>query len=421
MTHYQAMMQIYGQLDYRLRRQLAGITAEALTMDLTAQRRAMVLQQIEATMKQANVQLSAVENDALEVFWRDQAAITTRQINAAGIFDQANMATWATIDQGAIRAIAADMANTRARFLGLIHNATGGRQGGILRQTDDFLRTLAGTEIPAALAGEPVYQVGAAIRDRGIDALRSGQGLQTLTEGLDKCLGVTYADNSFHSLHAYGQMSARTGVMRARTESNFQTMTDRGVHLFMVSTHGTICPLCLPFEGTVWAIDAEGEAMGYQRCPVTWPRHPQCSHSVYAHGGTPRETKPKEPPACAFEDDKAQRAWLKETHPQWYQAGRQGFGTQAEWNRAKHAVAGEGASLKELRGPRYRYRNIEQRRLDATAKLLKDPKLSYSGAMSSVTNEYMSTPAYAKARGKTGEFSPAKQQKLVEENWVSGA
>lgn len=421
--YYRHLMSIYIRLDRELRTTLSQVTAQALATDLTAAQQAMTLKRIEEILRANHVKLSALEGSAVPAFWADQQAIAKAQLARISIRDgssaaYANPATWSQMDEGAIRAVAHDMANTRARFLGTIPNAPPNRNGSVLRQIDDYLRVLGGQQIPRALAGEPLYQVGMAIREGGINLLRQGKDIQTIARGLDRCLGVTYANGSFHSLHAYGQMSARTGVMRARTESSAEAFGALDIHLFRVSEHGTICPLCLPFEGTVWAMDETGVAAGYQRCPVYWPRHPNCGHSIIPYLGTPEEAPPKNPPAVAFEDDAAQRAWLKENHPEWYQAGRQGFGTQAEWQRAKIVLHdGEGLALSELRGPRYRYRNIEERRIQATANMLKDPGLSYSSAMASVTQAYMDTPAYAKLRATAGEISPTQQRRMVEENW----
>jgi len=420
--YYNALMTIYTRLDQELRTELRSVTVEALKGDFDLQRKAKILHDIEAKIREMHGSTSAIENEALAAWWKDQQAVTRGQLAALGKADSdsallaaADPGTWANVDHGAIKALASDMAGYRARFLGLLPNADKSLNGGILRQVDDYLRTLAGENIPRALAGESVYRVGMAIREGGIDALRTGAGLQDLAAGMDAALGVTYADGSVHSLQAYSQMAARTGVMRARTEASLSTMQQHGVHLFQVSTHGTICPLCLPFEGTVWAFDAEGERQGYQRCPVSWPRHPSCAHSVIPYLGLPAEGTPATPPDAAFEGDRAQREWVKEKNPELLQAARQGFSTQAEWNNAKKTLAeGHGVELSELRGPRYRYRNIEARRQQATANMLENPSLKYKDAMSGITTGYMQTPEYAMARATSGIYSPTRQRKIVD-------
>ncbi len=53
------------------------------------------------------------------------------------------------------------------------------------------------------------------------------------------------------SLHAYGSMALRTTVRQAE---NLAVLTaDRGQDLYKISSHGTSCPLCAPYEGRVYS------------------------------------------------------------------------------------------------------------------------------------------------------------------------
>lgn len=413
---YSELMTLYADLDARLRNELRDASIDALRGSWSLQRKAETLRKLRTLMTDHHRLMGAVENRALSEWWEDQQIVTRatlatqgEQYGIASALEAGNPATWAGVNERGVEAIAADMAGRRAAFLGVIESGS----GGILRQADDLLRTLAGEQLPRAMIGDSVAEIGRAIREGGIQALREGRSLQLLADGIDACAGVTYADGSRHSLQAYGQMSARTGVARARTEAAFGEMQEYGVHLFQVSSHGTLCPLCAPFEGTVWSIDAAGEREGYKPCPVSWPRHPHCRHQTLAYFGVPSEPKPATPPQAAFEGDKAQREWFRETHPERLRAARQGFGNVAEWERAKRKL-GDKADITQLRGKRFRYKGIEARRIKATERMLKDPSLSYSDAMGSVTREYLRTPDYAKARAKTGELSPAAQQKILQ-------
>lgn len=418
MDHYQTLISLYIRLDEQLRTELRGVTLQALRGSFTLQRKAATLAQIEAKLREMQVALSVADNEALTAWWADQQAVTRGQLahlgNLHGVALGAdNPATWAGVNHRAINAIAADLSGRRAAFLGLVQHADG-RPGGILRQVDDYLRTIAGEELPASLVGESTYRVGMLVRERGVKALADGRELQVLAEGLDRCLGVTYANGTQHSLHAYGQMVARTGVMRARSEAAMGEMQSYGVHAYQVSTHGTICYLCKAHEGVVYALDAIGEQQGYPRAPMPPPYHPACGHIALPWFGVPSEGPPKAPPDIVYASDREKYAWMRENHPELLQASRQGFGSEAEWKRAKRVLhKGKGVELSELRGKRWRYRGIEQRRIQATADMLTNHKQPYKQAMRGVTDAYMQTPDYAKQRAKTGFYSPSAQRKIL--------
>jgi hypothetical protein len=191
-------------------------------------------------------------------------------------------------------------------------------------------------------------------------------------------------------------------------------MQQNGVHVYQVIPHGSLCALCAPYEGTCWAIDSEGEAMGYRRCPVSWPRHPYCWHPFAPFLPGISKGEKQLPDALYNASDTEHRTFQRTHYPEWTQAARQGFSTTYEWERAVKTLHKEhGLKKSELRGMRWRYAGIEQRRIKATEAMLKDPNLSYAEAMRRQTRGFMGRDAYWTQRVKTGVYSPTRQQQIL--------
>lgn len=286
-----------------------------------------------------------------------------------------------------LKALAAEVAGRRSQFV-----------GAILRQSSDYLRELATGELAKGLGiGDSPYDVGRAIWDGSIRRLLDGaparggdRALQQLAEGIDRACGVVYSDGSVHSLHAYGEMSARTGTLAALNEGSMQRYASAGIHLVKASEHGTLCFLCQPFEGCVFALDSAGEDAGYPRANFTLPRHPNCRHSWGPYLESAFGPGKKLDPAVAAMGDRELYARMRDDVPrgkELMEAARRGFRNRAEYDRLK-------AKGEEF-GPRYRRAGIEARRIEATRRVLESGgRLSYSQAMGQVTGEA------AKAEGR---------------------
>lgn len=283
--------------------------------------------------------------------------------------------TWDQLNRQSIEALAGDVAGQRTRFL----------THGILRQADDYLRQLSSGEVSAGLGlGRGPRAVGRAIRDGSIRQLQDGRAIQYLAGRIESAVGVVYSDGSVHSLQAYGEMSARTGMMRAYSEGSAARHQEYGIHLYRVSTHQTLCWMCRPFEGTVWAYDAQGEAMGYAQCPREVPFHPNCRHHRQAFVPEVMEGENLDP-SIAGMDDRALYRHMRDDVPdgaemmRWQRLG---------WRNEKEARAGIAAGKEH--GPHWRDAGIEGRRNEALkAVLAGGGKTSYSQEMSRITGNRM--------------------------------
>lgn len=280
------------------------------------------------------------------------------------------------LNRPAIEAIAQDIAGQRGRFL-----------GSILRQGQDLLREISSGEIARGLGlGNGARVVGEAIREGAIARVLEQRGgaakVDALAKRIDAACGVVYSDGSVHSLEAYGQMSARTGMMRAFAEGSARTYQAAGVHLYTVSTNGTLCHICLPYEGKTFAFDEEGERLGYPRMNRPVPLHPNCQHSI---APALEELGPYEQvdPAVLTATDSDLYARMRDEVPDGRQRldwARRGFRNDMEAKRLE-------ARGQEY-GPRYRRAGIEARRIEATRRVLESGgKVSYRQALRDVLAE----------------------------------
>ncbi|MHB9110623.1 MAG: hypothetical protein ACYDCO_26525 [Armatimonadota bacterium] len=304
----------------------------------------------------------------------------------------------------ALSALAQDAAGQRDKLL-----------TAILRQSDDYLRGLASGEIAEGLGlGRSSYAVGKAIREGLIASVRTGAVQQELARGIMTASGVVYSDGSVHSLHAYGQMAGRTGMAQALRVGQLNRFSTTGlVHVVKIPFTGTLCFLCAPTEGRCYAIDAEGERLGYPPIAAwyaTGAGHPSCRHTAFSPVVFPDPRTDLPPDRWTLTAEKSELYHrFRDEHPELYQASRQGFATTgelAQWRKANPDVPFE-----ELRGPRFRYQRIESRRQAAVEEILQNPDLSYADAMSRQTESFMAGEDYQAQRP---EKTPAAQARAVQ-------
>jgi hypothetical protein len=381
----EALARVYIAAGQRITQGLLNATAGGWEW----QRCQALLAQVELELSRLGVFVDNWEQAQLAMAWelgsKDAAAQLAALPERARDALQASDVSWATLNRETLQALANEAAGQRGRFL-----------TGILRQSRDYLRRLATGELAKGLGiGDSPADIGRAIRDGSIRQALSGRALQEMAGGVNRAVGVVYSDGSVHSLHAYGQMAARTGLMAAHSEGGLNTYASAGVHLVQVSSHSTLCFLCEPLEGTVWALDEAGEALGYQRPGFHLPRHPNCGHSWIPwmpeiHGeGSQLE------PRVAQMSDRELYARMRDDVPdgrEKMQALRDGFRDWKQYRRLK----AQGLE----HGPRFREAGIERRRLQATRMVLESGgKLTYPQAMAKLTGQRM------KAEGK-GIFRP---------------
>jgi hypothetical protein len=302
----------------------------------------------------------------------------------------------------ALKRLAEDAAGQRSIFL-----------RAILRQSRDYLRDLTTGHIARGMGlGHGTAAVGRALRESLIDQQRNGEIVSALAAKVNTATGVIYSNGTVHSLHEYARMATHTGMMGAMNEGSLDMYRALDVNCLRVSTHGTLCYICAPLEGTVFALDAKGEEMGYpSHATISLPQHPNCSHS-FEPVAFPDKDKDHAPPTWALGTDSAAKrdmyARFREEHPEKQQMSRQGFTSThevAKWKRGNPGVPDS-----ELRGPKYRYSGINARRQEAIATMLKEPGLSYSNAVSRQTRAYMRTEQYTKERTAP---TPSAQRKAA--------
>lgn len=272
----EVLTRVYQDLDARLRQALLTATADSWDW----RRCQALLEQVAAQLARLNVYVDDWDGRQLRLASEDGRRRADEHLAAQGIrLSQAEDAAWNRLNSEGLNTLSKAVAGHRQQFV-----------SAILRRSTDYLRELTAGELGAGLGlGKGALDVGRAIRDGSIARLQGGQAIQDLAGRMDAAAGVVYTDGSVHSLHAYGEMSARTGMMAALNESSALRYRSAGVHLYKVSSHGTLCWMCAPYEGMVFAFDAEGEALGYPLMNRPIPLHPNCFPAgVLVHG--PRAT-----------------------------------------------------------------------------------------------------------------------------------
>lgn len=258
----------------------------------------------------------------------------------------------------------------------------------VLRESDDYLRSVATGKLAEGLAlGDGAEDVGRALREALIDGVRTGEAQSAIADGIMQASGVVYSDGSVHSLHEYGMMAARTGMANAQREGTGHRFAQNGVHVVEIPDNGTLCFLCAPTEGKCFALDAEGEAMGYPPISAwyqTGAGHPNCKHVGFIPVLYPDKDEDRAPEASTLSATRSELyQQFAEDHPDYLKASRQGFSSIGEFEvaKAKHP----NTPIEDLRGSRYRLPGINDRRKAAIVNMLNEPGLTYSRAMSRQT------------------------------------
>lgn len=368
----EALRRVYLAAGSRVRQGLLTATVGGFEWE----RSQAILRQIEAELARLNTYVANWESGQLSLAYTtgaDTAGERLLELAADGGTPLAQPGAFTTLPREPLSALASEIAGRRSQFV-----------GAILRQSRDYLRQLATGELARGLGiGDSALDVGRQIRDGSIDRLLGKQPLQQLAAGIDRACGVVYSDGSVHSLHAYGEMSARTGTLGALNEGAVQRYASAGVHLLQVSTHQTLCFLCHPLEGCVFAMDEAGEQAGYPRPNFTLPRHPNCRHSWGPYFTATAGPGKQLAPDVAAMGDRELYARMRDEVPDGAErmdAARKGWRNWPEYQRGR-------AAGQEF-GPRWREAGIESRRIEATRRVLESGgRLNYQQAIAQVTGE----------------------------------
>jgi len=81
-----------------------------------------------------------------------------------------------------------------------------------------------------------------------------------------------------YDLIKYAKMVSRTRLRKIQSEAVKKTCQQYENDLVEISDHGTITPICIPFEGNVYSLS--GKTPGYPMLTDSPPYHPNCEHSM---------------------------------------------------------------------------------------------------------------------------------------------
>lgn len=142
------------------------------------------------------------------------------------------------------------------------------------RRTDDAFRRVGLEEVgQGVVAGATRREVSAAIHRRLID-----EAVTDATTGFVDARGARW------DLGTYTEMVARTTMREAMTAGTLGRLQEVGHDLVTISSHGTTCDICGPYEGQTYSVS--GDDQDYEQLPDGGPPwHPNCMHVITAGTG----------------------------------------------------------------------------------------------------------------------------------------
>ena len=81
-----------------------------------------------------------------------------------------------------------------------------------------------------------------------------------------------------YNMIKYSKMVARTRLRHVQSEAVKNSCEQFDNDLVEISAHGTVCPICIPYEGNIYSIS--GKSSVYPYLDDTPPYHPNCEHSM---------------------------------------------------------------------------------------------------------------------------------------------
>jgi len=91
--------------------------------------------------------------------------------------------------------------------------------------------------------------------------------------------GLILVKGKYWDARKYAKLVARTELRKAQTEATKDTCKQYENDLVQVSSHGTVCDICIPFEGNVYSIS--GHDLEFPPLTDDPPYHPHCDHSIH--------------------------------------------------------------------------------------------------------------------------------------------
>lgn len=410
-TNVEVITKLYRAMQAKLYGYLVTATLDAAKNEWNIKRANIIMEQIRGELEALHADVSKIDNAQLPRAFDAGSQQAVDALDKIGATVKSLPDDWLKMNTATIESLARDMAGQRGLFLGTIPGKNGKPYpGSVLRGVDDYLRTLqTNTLIEGAAIGRGSRASGGALRTSAVEALKQNQALQNLTQQIDKACGVAYLNDegkevAYHSLEFYGQMAARTGNARMLEEGNVAAQQELGCELFEVSKHGTLCYICRPFEGKVfrYANATSQDALKYPTCPREVPFHPNCMHSrqpwVVEIFGDAIPTEEEMKVLSSSNADLYQHMTDQPQGRMLMKAAKQGYSSDKNFFKDLNAMKKRmpGASDEEilkaqrdLRGPRWKMKGIEKRRLEATQMMLDNPGMTYPQAIGKVTQKYM--------------------------------
>jgi len=81
-----------------------------------------------------------------------------------------------------------------------------------------------------------------------------------------------------YNMKKYAEMVSRTALREAQTEATLDLCEQYDNDLVQWSDHGTVCEICIEFEGKIYSIS--GKSLEYPMLEQEPPAHPNCEHSL---------------------------------------------------------------------------------------------------------------------------------------------
>lgn len=121
------------------------------------------------------------------------------------------------------------------------------------------------------------------LRAKTLKGQLTGQSIDEIKNELEEVLSergfsvLKDRAGSEWTLKSYGQMLARTHIIKSGNEGTINRAGEFDTDIVQVSTHGGACSICVPYEGRTYSIS--GNSKKYPKLAIELPIHPNCRHS----------------------------------------------------------------------------------------------------------------------------------------------
>ena len=162
--------------------------------------------------------------------------------------------------------------------------------GSIMKTVEDYaaatiLASQAIRSVPVPIQAFAYEDVADEIGDLAREAVKKQMARGALQKQIMDALRDAIVDGDFiiingrhYALRKYAKMVARTTMRDSQTAATLDNCKRYENDLVEVSSHGTDCEICLPYEGNVYSVS--GTSSKYPHLSEDPPFHPNCLHSI---------------------------------------------------------------------------------------------------------------------------------------------